>query len=180
MLVEVSLFWWVLNWHAYSLCCSINFSLVELMLTYPHRSLYCHLTLCWMVICISFSERMWWSNHGWNYRDDTGMAIIGSIVARKLRKLRFIFFRKTALMLQTNIIHLSSRVPSIYFPSFNTQYVTYSWFLKDQRVESASCFHFCHGKCCDTEIIPALLLQLVQLIRSQETWRLVLAPIVNA
>ena len=33
----------------------------------------------------------------------------------------------------------------ICFPSYSTHYFTYSWFLKDQRVGSASCFH-CHGR----------------------------------
>ena len=54
------------------------------------------------------------------------------------------FFRKTALMLETNIIMLSSRVPFIYFPSCSTHYFAYSRFLKGPK------------KCCDTDIVPAL------------------------
>lgn len=38
----------------------------------------------------------------------------------------FNFVKKIALMLETNVIMLSSRVTFTYFPSYNTQYLIYS------------------------------------------------------
>lgn len=55
----------------------------------------------------------------------------------------FDFFRKTALMSETN--KLSSRLTLTYFPSYSTHFI-YSGLLKDKRVLSASCFHCCHGE----------------------------------
>jgi hypothetical protein len=54
--------------------------------------------------------------------DDTCSAILVSIVARKQYTSGVHFFGKTAGMLGTNIILLTSSVTLIYFPSYSTQY----------------------------------------------------------
>ena len=75
----------------------------------------------------------------------------------------FNFFIKTALMLETNIIILSSS--HIYFVSCKTQYVTYSRYF--QGPKSLACFVFSFlpwTKYCNTGTITALTITAICII----------------